>query len=68
MGVYRSTPPAGMLQGSDTWPVKLLERHKFTNQIFLPMGNGVVPGSEDDALPTLGRAYLVVVAQNGAGE
>ncbi|KAF9517085.1 hypothetical protein BS47DRAFT_1390130 [Hydnum rufescens UP504] len=65
VGVFRSTPPAELPAGTKTWPVKLLERHKHTNQIFIPMGNGVVPGAEEDAISTPGHAYLVIVAQNG---
>ena len=48
--------------------VKLLERHTHTNQIFIPMGNGALKGYEDDSLPKVARAYLVAVAQNGAGK
>lgn len=48
------------------WPVKLLERHAFTNQAFIPMGTGSGGYFNDqNSLSIQGRAYLVVVALNG---
>ena len=71
VSVYRCTPPPQLAvsipQEADTFEVKLLERHLHTNQLFIPMGNGAVRSVEDDVLPVAGKAYLVVVAQNGAG-
>ena len=48
------------------WPVRLLERHAYTNQAFIPMGIGCGEGFRGkDSLVKQGRAYLVVVALNG---
>jgi allantoicase len=71
VSVYRCTPPAQLAvpvpQEVDIFEAKLLERHLHTNQLFIPMGNGTVRRVEDDVLPVTGKAYLVVVAQNGTG-
>lgn len=40
--------------GKETWEVKVLERHEFSSQAFVPMGNG-------------GGRYLVLVALPGSG-
>ncbi|ORX40249.1 allantoicase [Kockovaella imperatae] len=42
-------------------PLKMLERHKYTTQAFIPMGKGTL--GEPALAP--GGAYLVVVARNG---
>lgn len=71
VSVFRSTPPARLAvpvpQEVDMFEVKLLERHRHTNQLFIPMGTGATRSVEHDILPVAARAYLVIVAQNGAG-
>ena len=61
-------------EDNGAFSVKLLERHAFTNQAFIPMGVGLgstvadLPSesvAEDDALERSGRAYLVIVAHDG---
>ncbi|TFK54159.1 allantoicase [Heliocybe sulcata] len=66
ISVYRCSPIAAKPGGR--WEVKQLERHPYTNQAFIPMGTGsglVNLGGAEDALQTPGKAYLVIVAQNG---
>ncbi|KAG5733688.1 E3 ubiquitin-protein ligase BRE1 [Termitomyces sp. T112] len=43
--------------------LKVLERHPFTNQVFIPMGPGTGEGIRDPGLK-----YLVVVAHNGTDD
>lgn len=43
-----------------TTPLKFLERHRYTNQAFVPMGRGGGEGLKETS-----EKYLVVVAQNG---
>ncbi|KAI0790792.1 galactose-binding domain-like protein [Abortiporus biennis] len=57
LSVYRCKP-IELSEGN--WAVKLLERHPFTNQAFIPMGAGVADGLKDP-----GDRYLVIVAKNG---
>lgn len=60
LSVYRCNPVQvidGMVE------VNVLERHPYTNQAFIPMGGGGLPG--DEAIQDPGKAYLVVVAYNG---
>ncbi|KAG5654398.1 hypothetical protein H0H81_003222 [Sphagnurus paluster] len=62
ISVYRCQPcqdvtPGGLLD------LKVLERHPFTNQAFVPMGRGSGEGLRDP-----GHSYLVVVAQNGEND
>lgn len=42
------------IDGKQAWDVKILERHEYSSQSFVPMGGG-------------GKRYLVVVALPGAG-
>lgn len=43
--------------------LKVLERHPFTNQAFIPMGSGTGEGIKDPGLK-----YIVVVARNGVDD
>ncbi|KDQ57822.1 hypothetical protein JAAARDRAFT_156860 [Jaapia argillacea MUCL 33604] len=66
ISVYRCNPIE--LAPGGQWEVKVLERHPFTNQGFIPMGRGAKLlglGGAEDALETPGLAYLVIVAKNG---
>lgn len=71
LSVYRCKPldfdvVEDSTQKGAGWAVKLLERHRYTNQAFVPMSVGSGEGLKgDDALEKPGRAYLVVVAKNG---
>lgn len=47
------------------WEVKVLERHPFTTQAFIPMGPAGSFGKNMDGLEDPGDGYLVVVAKNG---
>ncbi|KAJ7091204.1 allantoicase [Mycena epipterygia] len=60
LSVYRCNPLE--TDSSDgTTELKVMERHPFTNQAFIPMGKGTGEGLADP-----GCAYLVVVAKNAA--
>jgi len=60
ISVYRCNPLEG-ISSDGTADLKIMERHPFTNQAFIPMGKG--PG---EGLADPGCAYLVVVAKDGA--
>ncbi|KAG8920676.1 Allantoicase [Tulasnella sp. 417] len=67
ISVFRSTP-VGAKPGED-WQVKILERHAYTSQAFIPMGTGRIDHlGLDDGLNDGGRAYLVIVALNGGDD
>lgn len=57
ISVYRCNPSRGR-----TMELKNLERHRFTNQAFIPMGQS--SGDSGDS----GRGYIVVVAQSGGDQ
>ncbi|OCH95129.1 allantoicase [Obba rivulosa] len=63
LSVYRCSPIGARPRGE--WAVRLLERHPCTNQAFVPMGGRGAGEEGSGALEDPGRAYLVVVAQNG---
>ncbi|KAG6903107.1 hypothetical protein C0995_006294 [Termitomyces sp. Mi166 len=60
ISVYRCQPCQDITRDGYL-ELKVLERHPFTNQAFIPMGPGAGEGIRDPGLE-----YLVVVAQNGA--
>ncbi|KAF7306049.1 putative allantoicase [Mycena chlorophos] len=57
LSVYRCSPLKD-IDADGTTALKVLERHPFTNQAFIPMGKGAGEGLSDP-----GSAYLVVVAK-----
>jgi len=61
ISVYRCQPLEGVVDG--TIVLKTLERHPYTNQVFIPMGSGDGEGLNDP-----GCSYLVVVAHNGSDD
>jgi allantoicase len=64
LSIYRCNPlPIGGENGE--WEVKVLERHPFTTQAFIPMGAVGSLGYREDGLEDIGNGYLVVVAKNG---
>jgi allantoicase len=69
IGVFRCVPPEGAVVGGE-WDVKVLERHKCTDQTFVPMGTGQGSWNLDGEtmVEKLGRVYLVIVALNGADD
>jgi len=59
LSVYRCNPlPCG-----EEWEVKILERHPFTTQAFIPMGTAGILKQSEDRLED--PVYLVVVTKNG---
>ncbi|RDB25286.1 putative allantoicase [Hypsizygus marmoreus] len=62
ISIYRCQP-LKEVAGDGTVELKVLERHQFTNQAFIPMGQGSGEGLNDP-----GHRYLVVVAKNGADD
>lgn len=62
LSVYRCQPIDAKPGGC--WDIKVLERHRHTNQAFIPMGQGLT-NEGDEGLKETARSYLVVVAQGG---
>lgn len=56
ISIYRCNPCTDIAEGG-TLELKVLERHRFTNQAFIPMGQ--------DEVDDFGGKYVVVVAENG---
>ena len=63
ISVYRCDPLPSSGKNSG-WDVKVLERHPFTTQAFIPMGGAGTLGKDGNGLEIPGDAYLVVVAKN----
>lgn len=63
ISIYRCKPLTDIAENG-TIPLKVLERHPFTNQAFIPMGRGI----GDEALADPSDKYLVVVAKNGSDD
>ena len=63
ISIYRCKPITDVAENGTT-PLKVLERHPFTNQAFIPMGRG----NGDEALGDPSDKYLVVVAKNGSDD
>jgi allantoicase len=56
ISIYRCNPSTDIAEDG-SMALKVLERHRFTNQAFVPMGQEKLDGS--------GWKYIVVVSQNG---
>ncbi|KAH7888506.1 galactose-binding domain-like protein [Phlebopus sp. FC_14] len=63
LSVYRCSPVT-VLNGKVE--LKVLERHPYTNQAFIPMGRSSFV--EDEALRDPGNTYLVIVALDGSDD
>ncbi|KAH7108484.1 allantoicase [Auriculariales sp. MPI-PUGE-AT-0066] len=66
ISVFRANPTPGAAPGT-RFEVRLVERHACTTQAFVPMGTGGGLGG-DEGIEGSARAYLVVVALNGAND
>jgi allantoicase len=69
LSVFRCKPLQAV--PGDLWQIKLLERHPFTNQAFIPMSGTASRSNnatEGDALAAFGTSYLVIVAKNGGDD
>jgi allantoicase len=63
ISIYRCKALADYAEDGSS-PLKILERHPFTNQAFIPMGRG----GGDEAIKDPADKYLVVVAKNGSDD
>jgi allantoicase len=66
LSVFRCQPLRA--KPGETWEIKLLERHPYTNQGFVPMSGAPSRSEGENALRSFGTAYLVIVAKNGADD
>ncbi|WVW84486.1 allantoicase [Kwoniella bestiolae CBS 10118] len=63
ISVFRATKKVGLERGR-VFDVRLMERHEFTSQAFLPIGKAEWAGKSEEALEA-GGEFLVIVAENG---
>ncbi|KII92835.1 hypothetical protein PLICRDRAFT_51175 [Plicaturopsis crispa FD-325 SS-3] len=61
LSVYRCKPVVFTVDGETE--IKILERHPYTNQAFIPMGSAIQGSVGSDGLDDPGDSYLVVVAK-----
>jgi allantoicase len=63
IAVYRCQPAA--LAADQTLKIDVMERHPYTNQAFLPMGQAYQGLQGEGAIANPAQRYLVVVAKGG---